>query len=88
MTTSARALGGAWLALVLITLSSLMIAESAVGGDLEPVVVIGGAAAKGAIILLWFMGARSFPVTWRLFFSAWLVTNVAVILGSHFIGQT
>jgi hypothetical protein len=89
MIQTRRALSAAWIALVLATALSFTVAESSgVGGDVETAIIIAAAAVKGRIILLWFMGARSFPAAWRLFFDAWLLINAAVIIGFHLIGQT
>ncbi len=83
-----RALTGAWIALVVVTLVSFVVAESSgIGGNIETAVVIAAAAVKGRIILVWYMGARSFPLNWRLFFAPWLLVNVAVIIGFHVIGH-
>jgi hypothetical protein len=83
-----RALRGAWIALVVITMLSFAVAESSgIAGDIETAVVITAAAVKGRIILVRFMGARSFPLAWRLFFDGWLLVNAAVILGFHLIGH-
>lgn len=83
-----RALTWAWIALVVVTLVSFVVAESSgIGGNIETAVVIAAAAVKGRIILVWFMGAPSFPLNWRLFFAAWLLANVAVIIGFHVIGH-
>lgn len=73
---------------MLITVLSLTVAESSITGDVETVAVIAAAAVKGVIILLWFMGAGSFPRAWRVFFGMWLLVNVSVIIGFHFIGQS
>lgn len=81
-----RALSTAWIALVLITVLSFAVAEtSGLASDLETAVVIAAAAVKGRIILVWFMGLRSFPMPWRVFFDAWLLINAAVIVGFHFL---
>jgi hypothetical protein len=83
-----RALRWAWIGLVVVTLLSFTVAESSgVAGDIETAIVIVAAAFKGRIILVWFMGARSFPLAWRLFFDAWLLVNAAVILGFHLIAH-
>jgi hypothetical protein len=88
MIQTQRALGSAWTALVVVTLLSFTAAESSgIAVDLETAIVIGAAALKGRIILVWFMGARSFPLAWRVFFGAWLLVNAVVILGFHLIGH-
>jgi len=88
MIQTQRALTGAWIALVVVTLVSFVVAESSgIGNSIVTVVVIAAAAVKGRIILVWFMGERSFPLNWRLFFGAWLLVNVAVIVGFHAIGH-
>jgi hypothetical protein len=88
MIQTQRALRWAWIALVVATLLSFTVAESAgIGGDIETAVVVAAAAVKGRIILVWFMGARSFPLAWRLFFDAWLLVNAVVIFGFHLIGH-
>lgn len=88
MIQTQRALTVAWVALVLITGMSFVVAESSgVGGNIETAIVIAAAAVKGRIILVRFMGARSFPLNWRLFFDAWLLVNVAVILGFHLVAH-
>jgi hypothetical protein len=82
------ALTGAWVALVVITVLSLTVADSSgIGATVETALVVAAAAAKGRVILVWFMGARSFPLSWRLFFGAWLLFNAVVIIGFHLIGQ-
>ena len=81
-------MSGAWIALVLFTVLSFTVAASSgIGGDVQTAIFIAAAAVKGRIILVWFMGARSFPLAWRLFFDAWLLVNVAVIIGFHLLGQ-
>jgi hypothetical protein len=84
MIQTTRALYGAWIALLLITVLSYVIADSAdIARNIETAIVIAAAAVKGRIILIWFMGARSFPIKWRMFFDAWLLINTAVIIGFH-----
>lgn len=88
MVQTKRALLTAWIALVVVTALSLAVAEqSGTGGDVKTVIVIIAAAVKGRVILVWFMGARSFPLAWRLFFDAWLLVNASVIIGFHIAGQ-
>ena len=88
MIQTRRALSGAWIALVLFTVLSFTVAASSgIGGDVQTAIIIAAAALKSRIILVWFMGARSFPLAWRLFFDAWLLVNAAVIIGIHLLGQ-
>jgi hypothetical protein len=88
MIQTARALQWAWLTLVLVTVLSFTVAESAgISGDLVTIVIIAAAALKGRVILVWFMGLRSFPLPWRVFFGVWLLVNAGVIVGFHFLGQ-
>ncbi len=88
MTRSARALAGAWVALVAITLVSFSSSELlGSGGDLRAVIVTCAAAVKGRIILVWFMGMRSFPLQWRCFFDIWLLVVTVAIIAFHLVGQ-
>jgi hypothetical protein len=83
-----QALRRAWFALVVVTSLSFAVFESrGIGSNIETAVVIAAAVVKGRIILVRFLGARSFPLNWRLFFDAWLLVNAAVILGFHFTGH-
>jgi|GEM_PF-6531328 len=87
MIQTRRALSWAWIALVALTLLSLVVAESSgIAGGVATVIVIAAAAVKGRVILVWFMGVRWFPARWRLFFDTWLLVNVSVIIGFHFLG--
>lgn len=88
MIQTKRALQGAWLALIAITLASFAIAASSgIGGQVETALIIAAAAVKGRVILVWFMGARSFPTPWRVFFDAWLLVNASVIIGFHLVAH-
>lgn len=88
MIQTARALYGAWIALVLITVLSFVVADSTgIAGDVETVIVIAAAAVKGRVILVRFMGARSFPTHWQVFFDGWLLVNAAVIIGFHLVAH-
>jgi len=87
MIQTQRALSWAWIVLVALTLLSLVVAESSgIAGGVVTVIVIAAGAVKGRVILVWFMGVRSFPTPWRLFFDAWLLVDVSVIVGFHFLG--
>ncbi len=87
MIQTAAALRWAWMALVVVTVLSLMVAESSdMSGNLETAIVIAAAALKGRIILVSFMGARSFPAPWRLFFHMWLLGSASVIIAFHLVG--
>lgn len=87
MVQTKRALELAWIALVLITALSFTFAQSSgIARGVVTVIVIAAAAVKGRVILVWFMGLRSFPTPWRRFFDAWLLLNVSVIVGFHFLG--
>jgi hypothetical protein len=88
MVQTQRALTWAWIALVAVTLLSLAVAESPrIATSLEAVTVVAAATLKGRVILVWFMGVRSFPLAWRAFFLAWLLGNAAVIVIFHLIGH-
>jgi hypothetical protein len=88
MIQTARALQWAWLTLVLVTALSFTLAESAeISGDFVIVVIIAAAALKGRVIMVWFMGLRSFPLAWRVLFGLWLLINAGMIIGFHFVGQ-
>jgi len=88
MVQTRRALTWAWITLVAITVLSFTVAESSgIAGDIETAIVIAAAALKGRVILVWFMGVRSFPLAWRTFFDAWLLVNATVIVVSHLIGH-
>lgn len=88
MIQTQRALTGAWIALVIVTVLSFAVAQSSgIAGDIETAIFIVAAAVKGRIILVYFMGARSFPLAWRLFFDGWLLVNASVIIGFHLIGH-
>ena len=76
------------MALVALTIVSVGIAEgTGAGGDVVTVIVILAGAVKCRVILRYFMGMRSFPVPWRLFFDGWLLVNAAIIIGFHLLGD-
>jgi hypothetical protein len=84
---SRRALTVSWAGLTLITLLSFAIVESPdLGGNLVTIVVMTAATLKGAIVLVQFMGVRSFPTPWQVFLGLWLVVSSAVIVGFHLAG--
>jgi hypothetical protein len=86
MNQTKQALANAWIGLVVLSILSFVIAASSgIGPAVETVIVIAFAAMKGRIILLWFMGARSFPPAWRVFFAMWLLVNAVVIVGFHLV---
>ena len=68
-----------------ITVLSLAVAEfSGISAGVETAVVIAAAAVKGRIILVRYMGERSFPTWLRWYFGGWLVVCASVIIGFHF----
>ena len=68
-----------------ITVLSLAVAEfSGIAAGVETAVVIAAAAVKGRIILVRYMGERSFPPWLRVYFGGWLVICASVIIGFHF----
>jgi hypothetical protein len=86
MNQTKQALANAWIGLVVLSILSLVIAASSdIGSAVESLIVIVFAAMKGRIILVWFMGARSFPLAWRVFFAMWLLVNAVVIVAFHLV---
>ncbi|WP_428339874.1 cytochrome C oxidase subunit IV family protein [Mycobacterium sp.] len=82
MNQTKQALANAWIGLVVLSILSFVIAASSgIGPVVETLIVIVVAAMKGRVILVWFMGARSFPPAWRVFFNMWLLVNAVVIVG-------
>jgi hypothetical protein len=85
MLQTPKALRWAWVGLVAITVLSLVVAESSgIAAGVETAVVIAAAAIKGRIILVRYMGERSFPTWLRWYFGGWLVVCASVIIGFHF----
>jgi len=85
MLQTPKALRRAWVGLVAITVLSLAVAEfSGIAAGVETAVVIAAAAVKGRIILVRYMGERSFPPWLRVYFGGWLVVCASVIIGFHF----
>jgi hypothetical protein len=85
MLQTPQALRRAWVGLVAITVLSLVVAESSgISAGVETAVVIVAAAIKGRIILVRYMGERSFPTWLRMYFGGWLVVCATVIIGFHF----
>jgi hypothetical protein len=85
MLQTPNALRWAWVGLVSITVLSLVVAEfTGISSGVETAVVIAAAATKGRIILVRYMGERSFPVWLRLYFGGWLIVCASVIIGFHF----
>jgi Prokaryotic Cytochrome C oxidase subunit IV len=86
MNQTKQAVTNAWIGLVVLSILSLVIAASSdIGPAVETLIVIVFAAMKGRIILVWFMGARSFPLAWRVFFATWLLVNAVVIVAFHLV---
>lgn len=84
MIYSRRALTTAWIALVVITVGSFAVADSSgYRQGWAAVVVIAAALAKSRVVLVRYMGFRTFPLAWQMFFDAWLLVNAGVIVGFH-----
>ena len=82
MLQTPKALRWAWVGLVAITVLSLVVAEfTGIPSGVETAVVIAAAAIKARIILVRYMGERSFPAWLRLYFGGWLVVCAATIIG-------
>ncbi|WP_158090687.1 cytochrome C oxidase subunit IV family protein [Mycobacterium saskatchewanense] len=74
----------AWIALVLLTLSSVAVGElSVLDGTTVTLLVMAIAAIKGSVILDCYMGGRSFPLAWKLFFAVWLIGSTSTIVVLH-----
>lgn len=75
-----RRLAVAWLILVLVTVAGLGIAETSVIERLSVAVVMVLAGLKVRLVLYRFMELNAAPRGLRVFFNAWLLACVALIV--------
>lgn len=79
-----RETSAVWATLMVATLGSYCLAEYLGQPSIAVAAIILVAAFKVRLILRHFMELKAGPLTWRLFFDAWIGVCAALIIGLYF----
>ncbi|MDY7533075.1 cytochrome C oxidase subunit IV family protein [Pseudomonas sp. Bout1] len=78
-------LGAVWLALMLATAGGAWVAALQAGEQWAPAAILGLAALKIALVMLWFMELFGAPRIWQAVFGTWLLVVSALLIASFIL---